>query len=163
MSSSRGKIVIPNVTGDISITINAVRKPQENAFPSKFFETDGVTVYNGTGYKTGYRFNSALSEVTITEQSSTVTGYLSIAAFQKVKVTGATAASYSGGFRVVYYDASHTAISGAREGASTLPNGEFSRSATGDDLIPANAAYMRLCVNVSNCTGTPPALTVYCE
>ena len=40
----KGKIAIPQVTGDIVITIAAVPQAQENAFPSKFYETDGITL-----------------------------------------------------------------------------------------------------------------------
>lgn len=155
---TKGKIAIPQVTGDIVITITAVPQAQENAFPSKFYDTDGVTLYNGLGYKTNYRFNSSNVETSAASGDS-ITGYLDITGHNKVTVSGAVS-SPTGGNKCVFYDANHTAISGNNWSYNIEPNGVFSKDGTGDFTIPADAKYMRLCVNTSCCTGTPPALTV---
>ena len=154
---NKGKIAIPNVTGDIVITITAVQQAQENAFPSKFYDTDGVTLYNGSGYKSGRRFNSQSAETTATSGDS-ITGYLDITGFNKVTVSGAVLSQTPGGHKYVFYDASHTLISGS--GYNIAPNGVFAKDGTGDFEIPTNTKYMRFCVNTSCCNGTPPALTV---
>ena len=154
---NKGKIAIPNVTGNIVITITAVQQAQENAFPSKFYDTDGVTLYNGSGYKSGWRFNSASAETSATSGDS-ITGYLDITGFNKVTVSGAVLSETSGGHKCVFYDSNHTVISGGAYGVA--PNGVFSKNGTGDYTIPENTKYIRFCVNTSCCTGNPPALTV---
>ena len=157
---TKGKIAIPQVTGDIVITITAVPQAQENAFPSKFYDTDGVTLYNGLGYKTNYRFNSKNAETAATAGDS-ITGYLDITGHNKVTVSGAVLSETSGGSKYVFYDESHNLISGS--GYGIAPNGVFAKDGTGDFTIPANTKYMRFCVNTSCATGTPPALTVVLE
>lgn len=154
---NKGKIAIPNVTGNIVITITAVLQAQENAFPSKFYDTDGITLYNGLGYKTNYRFNSSNVE-TVATSGDSITGYLDITGYNKVTVSGAVLSQTSGGNKCVFYDASHTVISGDLFGI--VPNGVFSKNGTGDYTIPADTKYIRFCVNTSCCTGNPPALTV---
>ena len=154
---NKGKIAIPNVTGNIVITITAVQQAQENAFPSKFYDTDGVTLYNGLGYKSGWRFNSQSVE-TAAPDGNSITGYLDITGYNKVTVSGAVLSETNGGNKYVFYDESHNLISGS--GFSIVPNRVFAKNGTGDYEIPANTKYMRLCVNTSCCTGTPPALTV---
>ena len=156
---NKGKIAIPNVTGNIVITITAVPQAQENVFPSKFYDTDGVTLYNGSGYKSGFRFNSSNVETATASSADSITGYLDITGFDKVTVSGAVL-SGAGGNKCVFYDANHTAMSGNNWSYDINPNGVFSKDGTGDYTIPADAKYMRLFVNTSCCTGTPPALTV---
>lgn len=156
---NKGKIAIPNVTGNIVITITAVQQAQENAFPSKFYDTDGVTLYDGKGYKSGFRFNSTGEEVSAGSADS-ITGYLDITGFNKVTVSGAVLSYTSGGYKCVVYDANHTVISGIAETFGVAPNGVFAKDGSGDFEIPANTKYMRFCVNTSCCTGTPTALTV---
>lgn len=155
---NKGKIAIPNVTGDIVITITAVQQAQENAFPSKFYDTDGVTLYDGKGYKSGFRFNSSRAETSATSGDS-ITGYLDITGHNKVTVSGAVLSETTGGYKYVFYDANHTAIS-RDDGFGIAPNGVFSKDGKGDYEIPANTKYMRFCVNTSCLTGTPPELTV---
>lgn len=131
---------------------------QENAFPSKFYDTDGVTLYNGLGYKPGWRFNSSHNE-TAASNNDSITGYLDITGHNKVTVSGAVLSATSGGYKFVFYDANHTAIN-IEAGFGIAPNGVFAKNGTSDFEIPANTKYMRFCVNTSSCTGTPPALTV---
>ena len=154
---NKGKIAIPNVTGDIVITITAVQQAQENSFPSKFYDTDGVTLYDGKGYKSGFRFNSQGAE-TAAGSGDSITGYLDITGFNKVTVSGAVLSSTSGGHKCVFYDSNHNIIDGDAFGVA--PNGVFSKSGTGDYTIPENTKYIRFCVNTSCASGNPPALTV---
>ena len=155
---NKGKIAIPNVTGDIVITITAVQQAQENAFPSKFYDTDGITLYNGLGYKSEMRFNSSYKE-TAASSGDSITGYLDITGHNKVTVSGSVLSATSHGYKFVFYDANHTVIN-TGAGFGITPNGVFAKNGTGDFEIPANTKYIRFCVNTSNCTGTPPTLTV---
>ena len=160
---TKGKIAIPNVTGNIVITITAVPQALENAFPSKFYETDGATLYNGLGYKTGYRFNSKRSEVG-GQSNDAITGYLDITGASKITVSGATNPQTTGGYWTLCYDANHSVITTFPKTDRIVPNGEFTHDAVNPDFsLPANAKYIRFMVNKDNCTGTPPALTVVLE
>ena len=156
---TKGKIAIPQVTGNIVITITAVPQAQENAFPSKFYDTDGATLYNGSGYKSGWRFNSSNAEASAPEGNS-ITGYLDITGYNKVTVSGAVLSETNGGNKCVFYDATHTVTGDNSWSFGITPNGVFSKDGTGDYTIPADAKYIRFCVNTSCCTGNPPALTV---
>lgn len=159
---TKGKIAIPNVTGNIVINITAVAQAQENSFPSKFFDTDGITLYNGLGYKTGYRFNSSRAEVASADANDAVTGYLDITRVTKITLSGATMATMSG-YKALCYDASHSVIT-TFPTTSVLPNGTYTHDA--DDVnfrLPENAKYIRFMVHKDNCTGNPPALTAYLE
>ena len=159
----KGKIAIPQVTGDIVITITAVPQALENAFPSKFYETDGITLYNGLGYKTGYRFNSKRSEVGGMSNDA-ITGYLDITGASKITVSGATNPQTTSGYWVLCYDANHSVITTFPTNGSIVPNGEFTHDAVNPNFsLPANAKYIRFMVNKDNCIGTPPALTVVLE
>ena len=155
---NKGKIAIPNVTGNIVITITAVQQAQENSFPSKFYDTDGVTLYDGKGYKSGFRFNSKNEEVSAGSGDS-ITGYLDITGYNKVTVSGAVLSETSGGYKFVFYDANHAVISNDA-GFGITPNGVFAKEGTADFTIPANTKYIRFCVNTSCVSGNPPALTV---
>lgn len=157
---TKGKIAIPNVTGDIIINITAVAQAQENSFPSKFFDTDGITLYNGLGYKTGYRFNSSRSEVGGLSNDA-ITGYLDITGASKITVSGATIPQTKSGYRVLCYDTNHNVITTFPTDGGIVPNGEFTHDAVDPNFsLPANAKYIRFMVNKDNCIGTPPALTV---
>lgn len=159
---TKGKIAIPNVTGDIIINITAVAQAQENSFPSKFFETDGITLYNGLGYKTGWRFRSSHEEATGTPGDS-ITGYLDISGFSKVTVSGATRGATPTGYVAMCYDSNHAVITSFPPSASNTdtPSGTYTFDSTDPKhQLPANTRYIRFWVNTASCTGTPPALTV---
>lgn len=162
---TKGKIAIPNVTGDVIINITAVAQARENSFPSKFFDTDGITLYNGLGYKTGWRFRSTREEAAGTSGDS-ITGYLDISGFLKVIVSGATRGEAATGLVALCYDSNHDVITSFPPSSSTTDTS--SGTYTFDNIdpkykLPANTRYIRFWVNTANCTGTPPALTVVLE
>ena len=131
-----GIIAIPNVTGDLVITVTAVKQAQENMFPAHFFDTDGTTVFgNGKGYENGYRIGSNWIVKAGTGRS--VTGYLDVSGYTKMIVSGATVGSANGGYPIVWLDSSRTAI--GHEGAyetTSVPDGTWD--------IPSGANYVRL-------------------
>lgn len=131
-----GVIAIPNVTGDLVITVTAVKQVQENMFPAHFFNTDGTTIFgNGKGYENGHRISSDLSVKAGTGRS--VTGYLDVSGYTKMVVSGSTVGSATGGYPIVWLDSSRTAIGhdGAYE-TTSVPNGTWD--------IPSGANYVRL-------------------
>lgn len=132
-----GVIAIPNVTGDLVITVTAVKQAQENMFPAHFFDTDGTTVFgNGKGYENGYRFASD-GGVRDGATGRSITGYLDVSGYTKMVVSGSTVGSKQGGYPVVWYDSSRAVLSkgGAYE-ATSIPDGTWD--------IPSGANYVRL-------------------
>lgn len=132
-----GVIAIPNVTGDLVITVTAVKQAQENMFPAHFFDTDGTTVFgNGKGYENGYRFGSD-GGVRDGATGRSITGYLDVSGYTKMVVSGSTVGSMQGGYPVVWYDSSRAVLSkgGAYE-TTSVPNGTWD--------IPSGANYVRL-------------------
>lgn len=132
-----GVIAIPNVTGDLVITVTAVKQAQENMFPAHFFDTDGTTVFgNGKGYENGYRFGSD-GGVRDGATGRSITGYLDVSGYTKMVVSGSTVGSKQGGYPVVWYDSSRAVLSkgGAYE-ATSIPDGTWD--------IPSGANYVRL-------------------
>lgn len=132
-----GVIAIPNVTGDLVITVTAVKQAQENMFPAHFFDTDGTTVFgNGKGYENGYRFGSDGS-VRDGATRRSITGYLNVSGCTKMVVSGAPAGAAQGGFPVVWYDSSRNVLSKSGDyTATSSPNGTWH--------IPSGANYVRL-------------------
>lgn len=132
-----GVIAIPNVTGDLVITVTAVKQAQENMFPAHFFDTDGTTVFgNGKGYENGYRFGTD-GGVRDGATGRSITGYLDVSGYTKMVVSGSTVGSRQGGYPVVWYDSSRAVLSlgGAYEPTS-VPDGTWD--------IPSGANYVRL-------------------
>ena len=134
-----GVIAIPNVTNDLEITVTAVERIYENLFPNKFFETDGVTVYNaGLGYKNGYRFNSSNAEVSVINHIC-VTGYLDVTGNSALVISNAPLGPDGlGAAPIICYDSTHSAIGRLGEYSSLVnPNGTYE--------IPSGAKYIRIC------------------
>lgn len=132
-----GVIAIPNVTGDLVITVTAVKQAQENMFPAHFFDTDGTTVFgNGKGYENGYRFGTD-GGVRDGATGRSITGYLDVSGYTKMVVSGSTVGSRQGGYPVVWYDSSRAVLSlgGAYE-VTSVPDGTWD--------IPSGANYVRL-------------------
>lgn len=111
---SDGRISIASVTGDVVITATAVVSSSgdddsgddtggevttANLVPSSI-DTDG-SVYNGTGYKSGYRLNSSASVVE--SAGSIVSGFIPYSG-EVIQVCGAndSAAGYSGNYLNLY-------------------------------------------------------------
>lgn len=132
-----GVIAIPNVTGDLVITVTAVKQAQENMFPAHFFDTDGTTIFgDGKGYENGYRFGSD-GGVRDGATMRSITGYLNVSGCTKMVVSGAPAGAAQGGFPVVWYDSSRNVLSKSGDYADTSsPNGTWH--------IPSGANYVRL-------------------
>lgn len=105
---SDGGISIANVTGDIVITATATKiVSYTNQVPIST-DADG-NVYNGTGYKDGYRINSSGAEAELS--GFTATGFIPFTKGQTIRIggEGITYAEY--GCLLMFYDAAKTYIS----------------------------------------------------
>lgn len=149
---SNGKIAIPNVTGNLVITVTAAASAPTNVFPNQFLDTDGVTVYNGgLGYKNNYRFRGTLAEDA--NSNSCVSGYLDVSGYTTLTISGCVNRGGTSGYNLVCYDSSYAALSnetteiGATYAASNNPNGTWT--------IPSGVKYIRF--SASN----NPAAVVY--
>lgn len=105
---SDGKITIPNVTGDVVITITAVESATEpdpiNQIPIST-DADG-NVYNSAGYKVGYRIKSNGSEVELA--GCVITGFIPAKVGDVVRANKVGALSANGG--MYFYDSSHSML-----------------------------------------------------
>ena len=105
---SDGGISIASVTGDIVITAVATKiVSYTNQVPIST-DADG-NVYNGTGYKDGYRINSSGAEAELS--GFTATGFIPFTKGQTIRIggEGITYAEY--GCLLMFYDAAKTYIS----------------------------------------------------
>ena len=105
---SDGGISIASVTGDIVITAVATKiVSYTNQVPIST-DADG-NVYNGTGYKDGYRINSSGAEAELS--GFTATGFIPFTKGQTIRIggEGITYAEY--GCMLMFYDAAKTYIS----------------------------------------------------
>ena len=167
---SGGKITITNVTGDIVITASAVA---EQTGPVNRVSTSIDTtknVYNGKGYKEGYRLNS--SGVEAEQADAVVSGFIPYNG-EVIRVYGTTNASagtsgnyigmYDANFAKIYVLSGNNAV--LYGGTWEAKNGKYmitvdpatcSNAATKDYL--ASAKYIR--ASMPNCTGANFVVTL---
>ena len=106
---SNGTIAIPNVTGDIVITANAV--PSAHAYTNQVplsIDADG-SVYNGTGYKNVSRINSAGDVVDYLENYC-VTGFIPCKAGDVIRFSGCYISGTDGNAHSMGYTANKSKI-----------------------------------------------------
>ena len=111
---SEGIITIPNVTGDIVVSVTAVPTvlSYTNQITNSVTEIGGSTIFNnGLGYKDGYRYNS--SEVEAAEKAtapSFITGYIHLRPNDIVRLYGGVFSGTDGGMYTPVYDDSGNRI-----------------------------------------------------
>ena len=100
---SNGTINIAEVTGEIEITIVAVEDipPYTNQVPISTDENGNI--YNGTGYKDGYRLNS--SAVETVSSGAILTGFIPVKAGDVVRFSGEFIGYEVGGENSYFFDA----------------------------------------------------------
>lgn len=154
-----GVINIPTVSGVIVIQIAAAENPSyTNQIPIS--KDASGNVFNGTGYKEGYRLNSSGAEVAAS--GYVVTGFMPFTLGQQIlfdKFSGSE--SSNGG--LCFYDSNHTFIASIRVNR-LLEEGILTRGQSLDYTPPAsiydggsgtmksieNAVYLRISVQSSN-------------
>lgn len=156
---NNGTISIAEVTGNLVIMISAVEIPSyTNQIPIS--KDASGNVFNGTGYKEGYRLNSSGAEAA--HSGYVVTGFMPFTLGQQIlfdKFSGSE--SSSGG--LCFYDSNHTFIASIRV-SRLLEEGVLIRGQAIDYTPPAsiydggsgimksieNAVYLRISVQSSN-------------
>ena len=156
---SNGTISIAEVTGNLVIVISAVEIPSyTNQIPIS--KDASGNVFNGTGYKEGYRLNSSGEEAA--HSGYVVTGFMPFTLGQQIlfdKFSGSE--SSSGG--LCFYDSNHTFIASIRV-SRLLEEGVLAKGQAIDYTPPAsiydggsgimksieNAVYLRISVQSSN-------------
>lgn len=104
---SDGNISIASVTGDIVITAVAIKIVNYTNQVPISTDADG-NVYNGTGYKDGYRINSSGAEVELS--GFTATGFIPFTKGQTIRIggEGITYAEY--GCLLMFYDTAKNCV-----------------------------------------------------
>lgn len=102
-----GIIAIPQVTGDLEITVTAVKSavPYTNQIPIST-DADGSVYNNGLGYNNAHRINS--SGNVAAEESGTpsvCTGFIPVKAGDLIRFSGKYIEGTSGGQNTAFYDA----------------------------------------------------------
>lgn len=104
---SNGNISIASVTGDIVITAVATKiVSYTNQVPISTDENGNV--YNGTGYKDGYRINSSGAESAL--RSATATGFIPFTKGQTIRIGGEGITYDKYGCLLMFYDLNKTAL-----------------------------------------------------
>lgn len=166
---SNGVITIEKVTGDVVITAVAeLPLAYKNLVPLST-NADG-SIYNGTGYKNGYRLNSSGTETELS--GAACSGYIPYN-FETIRVWGTTNSNKNTtGFYVALYDASFTRINVfAGNNATAAHSIEAFNNKYLWTINPANltdnatlngyfaqASYIR--VSMPNCAGTDLTVTL---
>lgn len=96
---ANGVISIPAVTGAVVITILA-SGPAVNRIPLSTTTFGGTEIYNGIGYKTGYRINSSLQEVAVTGMCCT--GFIPAAVGDVIRFKNITLAGTATPYLITY-------------------------------------------------------------
>jgi len=99
---SNGTINISEVTGEIEITIVAVADVPSYTNQVPISTDENGDIYNGTGYKDGYRLNS--SAVEKASSDSILTGFIPVKAGDIVRFSGEYICNQVGGENSYFYD-----------------------------------------------------------
>lgn len=162
---SAGSITIAAVTGDISITaIATAQASYTNLIPTST-DTDG-TIFNGIGYKDGYRLNSGGTVSGGSHMS--VTGFIPYTHGQTIRLGGANIAYNEYGCMMFFYKADKTAIEGYdynKVGNANMGTWDTTEPDTAFAFTPAatkvtNAAYVRISASVRNAGDTGAGMIV---
>ena len=156
---SNGNISIASVTGDIVITAVATKiVSYTNQVPIST-DADG-NVYNGTGYKDGYRINSSGAEAAL--RSATATGFIPFTKGQTIRIGGEGIRYDKYGCLLMFYDLSKTVITNAGIGYDKVGNTTYGTWTTEENSVfcldpndtypntlSGNSGYIRISANGS--------------
>ena len=156
---SNGNISIASVTGDIVITAVATKiVSYTNQVPIST-DADG-NVYNGTGYKDGYRISSSGAEAAL--RSATATGFIPFTKGQTIRIGGEGIMYDKYGCLLMFYDLSKTVIANAGIGYDKIGNTTYGTWTTEENSVfcldpndtypntlSGNSGYIRISANGS--------------
>lgn len=119
---SNGNISIASVTGDIVITAVATKIVNYTNQVTISTDADG-NVYNGTGYKDGYRISSSGAEAELS--GFTATGFIPFTKGQTIRIGGEGITYDSYGCVLMCYDTSKTVIANVGIGYDKVGNTNY--------------------------------------
>ena len=113
-----GVIAIPNVTGNLEITVTALKSAPNfiNQIPLST-DLNGAIYNGGLGYKNGFRLSSSGEEKA--NASSFVTGFIPVKAGDVIRFSGAYIAGESGALNSYMYKDDRTLV----QGSTTIDGG----------------------------------------
>ena len=140
-----GIISIPNVTGDVVITATAVAQaPIYTNLITTSIDTNG-NIYNGTGYKDGYRLNSSGNETV--QEKCIISGFISAVKGDTIRVKSANNLSAGIGNYVIEYDTNFSILSAHPLSASNV-TGDIGKVVLNNN----SCAYVRVSVYDADAT-----------
>ena len=156
---SDGNISIASVTGDIVITAVATKiVSYTNQVPIST-DADG-NVFNGTGYKDGYRINSSGAEAAL--RSATATGFIPFTKGQTIRIGGEGITYDKYGCLLMFYDLNKTVIINAGISYDKIGNTTYGTWTTEENSVfcldpndtypnalSGNSGYIRISANGS--------------
>ena len=156
---SNGNISIASVTGDIVITAVATKIVNYTNQVTISTDADG-NVYNGTGYKDGYRISSSGAEAAL--RSATATGFIPFTKGQTIRIGGEGITYDKYGCLLMFYDLSKTVIANAGIGYDKIGNTTYGTWTTEEtsvfcldpndtypNTLSGNSGYIRISANGS--------------
>ena len=156
---SDGNISIASVTGDIVITAVATKIVSYTNQVLISTDADG-NVYNGTGYKDGYRISSSGAEAAL--RSATATGFIPFTKGQTIRIGGEGIKYDKYGCLLMFYDLSKTVIANAGIGYDKVGNTTYGTWTTEEtsvfcldpfdtypNTLSGNSGYIRISANGS--------------
>ena len=156
---SNGNISIASVTGDIVITAVATKIVSYTNQVLISTDADG-NVYNGTGYKDGYRISSSGAEAAL--RSATATGFIPFTKGQTIRIGGEGITYDKYGCLLMFYDLSKTVIANAGIGYDKIGNTTYGTWTTEEtsvfcldpndtypNTLSGNSGYIRISANGS--------------
>lgn len=164
-NESTGVITIASVTGDISITaIASIPPAYTNLVPTSIDENGNI--YNGIGYKDGYRINSSGAEAEYSHMS--VTGFIPYTHGHTIRLGGTNIAFNEYGCMMYFYKSDKSTISGAdynKVGNTTFGTWDTTEDNTAFAFTPAatkftDVAYIRISASVRNAGDTGAGMIV---
>lgn len=129
---SNGNISIASVTGDIVITAVATKIVSYTNQVLISTDADG-NVYNGTGYKDGYRISSSGAEAAL--RSATATGFIPFTKGQTIRIGGEGITYDKYGCLLMFYDLSKTVIANAGIGYDKVGNTTYGTWTTEENSV----------------------------
>lgn len=168
---NNGNINIPVITGDITITITAVKPITYTNQITISTDENGNIYNNGLGYKDGYRLNSGGTEAALA--GAVATGFIPVTAGDTIRLAGEYIGGDLGSQNTWFYDSTKTKVTTTTnitpfklksDDASLTVFEPYTYDRTAKQLsmftIPndSNIAYMRCTLNAS--TGANAIITV---
>lgn len=163
-NSSTGVISIASITGDVTITATGTALPTYTNLVATSTDSSG-NLFNGTGYKNGYRLNSSGDETA--NGSSTVSGFIQYNVGDIIRTKGDVQGNPQAYIYIAIYDSNKTKVHAfqmqqlTNNSKITYLDGTYGWSVNTSDTGSTTAnsyftqgKYIRFCLNTAKSGGT---------